>query len=67
MAKPQEFKDPPFVIRPAKNGMSWSVLLVSGRGHSKEISEFASEKSAQSWIGFQSKSWLKKYKAARHN
>jgi len=66
MAKTQ-FKDPPFATRPAKNGMSWSVFLIRSNGRSKEISEFASEKAAHNWIDYQSKSWLKKYKADSNN
>jgi hypothetical protein len=60
MVRKQKFEELSFAIRPAKNGMSWSVFLVSGPGRSKEVSEFASEKAAQNWIDYMSKSWLKK-------
>jgi hypothetical protein len=63
MAKNRQFKKSPFVIRPGKGGMSWFVYL---RGRSKGISEFASEKAAQNWIDYKSKSWLRKREAARN-
>jgi hypothetical protein len=58
MAKTQQPKKIPFVIRPAKNGQSWSVFRTGGRSL---VYDFASEKAAQTWIEYGSKAWLKEH------
>jgi hypothetical protein len=63
-AKRRLDEQPSFVIRPAKNGQSWSVLLVAKGRHAVAVYEFASEKAAQNWIDYESKLWLRKRKAA---
>jgi hypothetical protein len=65
MAKKRKFTETHFVIRPAKNGQSWSVYLITKYGRSIEAYEFASEKSARNWIDYESRGWLRKREAVR--
>jgi hypothetical protein len=65
MVEEQKFKDPQFVIKPAKDGKSWSVFCEIGYRRSIEIPDFASEKAAQYWIDTVSKAWLEKQKVDR--
>jgi hypothetical protein len=65
MAKKAQSQKIPFVIRPAKNGLSWYVFFVTG--HATKVYEFASEKAAQGWINYDSRAWLRKRKAARRS
>jgi hypothetical protein len=63
MAKTKNFSDPQFIVRPAKDGKSWSVFCEIGYRRPTEIKDFSSEKSAQYWIDAVSKKWLEKFVA----
>jgi hypothetical protein len=65
MARVQQSDKSPFAIKPAKNGMIWSVCLRARDGRAKKVFEFASEKAAHGWINYEAKSWLKKYRQDR--
>jgi hypothetical protein len=55
MAKTKNNSDPQFVVRPAKDGKSWSVFC------EVEIPDFPSEAGAKYWIEAASKKWLAKF------
>jgi hypothetical protein len=63
MAANTNFHDPQFIVKPAKDGKSWSVFCEIGYRRPVEIPDFFSEKAAQYWIDTVSKSWLEKRKA----
>lgn len=62
MGQNQNFYDPQFIVRPAKDGKSWSVFCELGYRRPVEIPDFSSEEAAQYWIDTVSKSWLEKFK-----
>ena len=63
MAANQKFHDPQFIVKPAKDGKSWSVFCEMGYRRPTEIPDFESEKAAQYWIDAASKKWLEKFAA----
>ena len=65
MAAKRRLVEPPsFVIRPVKNGQSWSVFLVAKGRHAVAVYEFASEDAAQNWIDYGIEIVFRKRKAA---
>jgi len=63
MAKTNNFSDPQFIVRPAKDGKSGSVFCELGYRHPIEIPDFSSERAAEYWIDAASEKWLEKFAA----
>jgi len=62
MGQNHNFHDPQFIVRPVKDGKSWSIFCEMGYRRPVEIPDFSSEKAAEYWIETVSKSWLEKRK-----
>ena len=58
----EDFKKHKFVIRPALNGKSWTVVCTIGYHRPIEVDTFPSEQAAKYWIDTVSKTWLEKRK-----
>jgi hypothetical protein len=67
MAKAKNFSDSQFIVKPVKDGKSWSVFCEMGYRRPVEIPDFPSEGAAHYWIDAASKKWLEKYKADHPN